>query len=512
MTRMPSRRAKILGWVAVATVTALVGATLAVYVTIRLKLDGITHVQKIDLGNRPKRYTSALNILLLGSDTRAGRNIKDVGGIGCNCSDTIMVVHISPGRGKVAVLSIPRDTMVPTYRCSPWNGLPGQQLDLQAYERINGTLLAGGPECVRHTVEQLTGIYLNNFIQLDFTGFVGVINDIGGVNVCVPFAIHDPVVDLGYGQGHGSGLTLSPGRHHIFGREALKFWRARYALADGTDTARIARDQYLMAQLVKGVLHSGLLSSPAKIYRVIGDVARAMTTDATTSELLHIVTSLSGLSAKDVQFVTAPYAPWPYNPNELELARPQAGTLFSSIAHDVRLPKITKPRPGGPAGGEPLTLSPSQVKVRVLNGAPAGQAAQVAAELTSRGFDVVGTGNAASLTHVRSVIEYGAITDLPAANTLKRQFSAASVRLVPSLTAGTIRVIIGAGFTTLAGPSASPAPSPSPAGAPSPSSSPVPIGSLSESFGGITGSVSCRNSAFYGPNSPAPKGRVPCGC
>lgn len=510
MIRMSPRRAKILGWIAVATVGVLVGATLTVYVAVRLKLDRITHVPKIDLSNRPKRYNSALNILVLGSDTRAGRNHRDVGGIGCNCSDTIMVVHISPGRRKVVVMSIPRDTVVPTYRCSPWNGLPGQRLNLQAYERINGTLANGGPECVRHTIEQQTGIYLNNFIQLDFTGFVKVINDIGGVNVCVPFAIHDPVVNLGYGQGHGSGLTLSAGRHHIFGRTALKFWRARYALADGTDTARIKRDQYLMAQIVKGVLHSGLLSSPAKLYHVVGDIAEAMTTDASTSELLAIVTSLRGVSAEKVQFVTAPYAPWPYNPNELQFAQPQAAKLFSSIAHDVRLPKVHHARSGGQAGGRPLTLSPSQVRVKVLNGSPVGQAAQVAAELASRGFHVVGTGNAARLTHVRTVIEYGTITDLPAAGTLKKQFTSAAVRLVPSLAAGTVQVIIGSAFTALAAPS--PSASPLPSGSPSPSVSPVPIGNLSGSFGGITGSVSCRNSAFYGPNSPAPTARVPCAC
>jgi LCP family protein required for cell wall assembly len=508
MNGMPSRRAKILAWIAVAMTGVLVGTTLAVYVAVRLKLDKITHVQKIDLSNRPKRYNSALNILVLGSDTRAGKNHRDVGGIGCNCSDTIMLVHISPGRRKVVVLSIPRDTMVPTYRCSPWDGLPGQQLNLQAYERINGTLANGGPECVRHTVEQLTGIYINNFIQLDFTGFVKVINDIGGVNVCVPFGIHDPIVNLGNGQGHGTGLTLTAGRHHIWGRTALRFWRARYALADGTDTARIKRDQYLMAQIVKGVLHSGLLSSPSKLYHVTGDIAEAMTTDASTSELLNIVTSLSGVDAKEVQFVTAPYAPWPYDANELEFSQPLAGRLFSSIAHDVRLPKMHHGGSGGQAGGQPLTLSPSQVKVKVLNGSPVGQAAQVAAELASRGFDVVGTGNAARLTHVRTVIEYGSITDLAAADTLKKQFTSAQTRLDPSLAVGTIHVVIGSAFTALA----SPSPSPSPSATPSPSASAVPIGSLSGSFGGITGNVRCRNSAFYGPNSPAPTGKVPCVC
>jgi LCP family protein required for cell wall assembly len=494
----------------------IVAMTLSVYVAVRLKLDSITHVAKIDLSNRPKQYTDtrALNILLLGSDTRFGRNARLGGHGGCNCSDTIMVVHISPGRRKVTVLSIPRDTMVPTYACSATSGLPGQQKNLLAYERINYTLGAGGPECVRHTVEQQTGIFISDFIQLDFTGFVKVINDIGGVNVCVPFAINDPVTPE-----HGSGLKLSPGRHHIFGRMALRFWRARYALADGTDTARIARDQYLMAQVVKGVLHSGLLSSPTKLYTVMGDVAKAMTTDASTSDLLSIVTSLSGLSTKSVQFITAPFAPWPYDPNELELAQPQADALFSAIAHDARLPK-TKKKAGTLAGGQLLTISPSKVKVLVLNGSGVRlQANRAASELTGRGFDVVGTGDAAGSGYTKSVIEYGSTADRPAANTLKEQFPLVTLKLVPGLTAGTVQVILGTSFTALASPpsptfspTASPTSSPTSSPTASPTPAPTAIAGLSGSYGGITGNVSCRNTAFYGPNSPAPTGPVPCAC
>jgi LCP family protein required for cell wall assembly len=509
MKRRPSRRMKILGWVSIALATVVVVSTLGLYVAVRLKLDAIRHVTRIDTSNRPKQYTKALNIMLLGSDSRAGRNARLGGLNGCNCSDTIMVVHISPGRGKVTVLSIPRDTMVPTYACSATGGLPGQQKDLLAYERINNTLETGGPECVRHTVEQQTGIFISDFIQLDFSGFVHVINDIHGVNICVPFAVNDPKFG-----GHGTGLKLSPGRHHIYGQVALKFWRARYALADGTDTARIARDQYLMAQLVKGVLHSGLLSSPAKLYTVMGDVAKAMTTDASTSDLLGIVTSLSGLSSKNVQFITAPSAPWPYDNNELEFAQPQSAAVFAAIAHDSRLPKAGKG--GTSSGGQLLTISPSKVMVKVLNGSGISrQAHHAATALTALGFDVVSTGNVPGLSYAKSVIEYSSAADRPAANTLQEQFPSATFKLVPGLTAGTVQVILGTNFTGLASqPSPSSSPSSPPTSSPTASPTPTPaaIGGLSGSYGGITGNVGCRNSAFYGPNSPAPAGPVPCGC
>ncbi len=176
---------------------------------------------------------------------------------------------------------------------------------------------------MRETVEQQTGVYVNDVVMLNFSGFEKVINDIGGVNVCLPFAIHNVIT-----ASEGSGLDLKAGRHHINGRVALQFWRTRYNVADGSDIARIARDQYLMAQIVKGVLHSGLLRSPTKIFTVIADVANAMTTDASDTELLHIATSLRGVSARNVQFITAPWVSYPYNPNEVEFAEPEADAVF----------------------------------------------------------------------------------------------------------------------------------------------------------------------------------------
>jgi LCP family protein required for cell wall assembly len=493
MKRVVSGRTKkIIGWTAAAMAAVLVAAGAGLYIAISSRLDRITHIPITDTAHRPPSYNNALNILLLGSDTRVGGNAAIGGAVGCNCSDTIMLVHISPGRKKVTVLSIPRDTMVPLYACAAVNGLPGQPADKYAYERINATLASGGPECVREAVEQQTGIRINNVIMLTFVGFEKVINDIGGVNVCLPFAIHNVITLAG-----GSGLRLSAGEHHIDGKVALQFWRTRENVADGSDTARIARDQYLMAQVVKGVLHSGLLTSPTKLYTVVGDVARAMTTDASNSELLHIALSLNGLSASNVQFITAPWTPWPYDPTaELEFAQPQAGQLFSAIAHDSKLPKIVK---GESGSGELLTISPAMVKVKVLNGSGVNLlASHVASDLVRRGFDVVGKGNAAA-TYTKSVIEYSTAADRPAANTLAEQFSSVTVKLAGDLAPGTIQVILGSTFTALAPPHRKATQS---------------VGTLATTYGGITANVSCRNSAFYGPyDAPPPPGKTPpCGC
>ena len=489
MKRTRSRRMRIFAWASIAMAAVLVAVTLTVYVAVRVQLGHITQVKQIDVRHRPPRYTSALNILVLGSDTRSGQNGKIGGRVGCNCSDTLMIAHISPGRHEVTVISIPRDTVVPYYACSPWRGTPGQQANPNAFERINATLANGGPECVRETVEQQTGIFINNFVQLDFTGFQKVINDIGGVNVCIPFAINNTITASG-----GSGLHLSAGNHHINGKVALEFWRTRENIANGSDLARIARDQYLMAQVVKGVLHSGMLSNPTELYRVVGDVASAMTTDASTTQLLHIASSLSGISLSHVQFITAPWAPYPPNPNEIEFAQPQADALFSAIAHDRTLPKLKK--------SNVPTVSPARVKVTVLSAAAAPNlASQAATALSSRGFTVLGTGSAAAASYPRSVVEYSSTTELAAAETLKQQFRSAQIKKVAGITAGTVQVIIGSGFTALVPKQ------------PAKAKNKPQIGALASHYGGITATVKCRNNAFYGYYDPAPSaGANVCKC
>jgi LCP family protein required for cell wall assembly len=229
-------------------------------------------------------------------------------------------------------MSIPRDTMVPMYQCDAGPGYPGQQADPNSYVQINSLLAAGGPVCLWKTVEQQTGIFINHFIGIGMLGFVKVVNDLGGVNVCVPFNVNDPV----------SGLSLPAGENHINGVQALAFWRTREDIGNGSDLERIQRDQFMSAQVVKGVLSGGLLSNPFRLLSVVTDAAASMTTDSgmSVSDLVGIAESLRHLSSKNVQFITAPNQAWPANPARVQFARPQAGEVFAAIAHDVTVPKV----------------------------------------------------------------------------------------------------------------------------------------------------------------------------
>jgi len=322
-----------------------------------------------------------------------------------------------------------------------------------------------------------------------------------------------------------SGLTLPSGEHHIDGVQALAFWRTREDLGNGSDLERIQRDQFMSAQVVKGVLSSGLLSNPLRLLSVVTDAAASMTTDSgmTVSDLVGIAESLRHVSSENVQFITAPNQAWPSNPARVQFAQPQAGEVFSAIAHDVTVPKVKVAPSAVPSSGgaQVLTTSPSNVKVKILNGSGVtGIADRAKAGLTGRGFDVTGTGNAASFAYTKSVIEYASTADLAAVNTLRQQLTNVTTLQDSTLTPGTVELILGSDFTGLApqnpAASATPTVSASPtasassavAGSPSASASPAASGTavanLAQTNNGITAAASCSSdsSAFTGPLSP----------
>ena len=496
--RSPVQRQLHIGrWISAVLVVVLSAGALGAYVKYRKVYNSVHRVTLHDLGKRPQEFsTSSMNILVFGEDSRAGLDHhaqvvlhtgKNQGEIN---TDTIMIVHISPGRHLVTVVSIPRDTMVPQYQCDSGPGYPGQQQDMNQSVQINALLANGGPSCLYKTIEQQTGIFINHFIEMGFLGFVKVINDLGGVNVCVPFNVDDAT----------SGLRLKAGEHRINGVQALAFWRTRENLGTGSDLQRIQRDQFMSAQVVKGVLHGGLLNSPTELLRVITDAASSMTTDSGMSltDLLHIGQSFSSLSSGNVQFLTAPNQPWPQNQQRVQFAQPMANAMFSALAHDVTVPKTVKAKPTVPA--KPVaTVSPARVRVEVRNGSGIrGAAGRAAAELTGKGFDVTGTGDAPSFNYAATVIEYSAAADLPAVNTLKQQLTAATVKQNPALTPGTIELIVGANFAGLAGSTnGTPAAQPTASATASPGQS---VATLAQSAGGITANASCSSdvAAFAG--------------
>jgi LCP family protein required for cell wall assembly len=323
------RLPRVLAWVAAALVVVLVGGVLTAYAVYRDVFGKIHQVNVTGLGNRPRSFANALNILVIGSDTRHGKNSRFGKHVSGQRSDTIMVLHLSPGVRRAVVLSIPRDSVVPILACQKEPGSPGQAAQPGQVEQINETYANGGPGCLWKTIEHTTHIRLNHFAELNFTGFEHVINDLGGVRICLPFPINDP----------RSKLHLTAGIHHVGGADALAYWRVRY-IGVGSDLERIRRDQFLMASVAQEVKHTGLLSDPAKIFRVVRDVAASLTTDSSLkqSDMIALVQRLRGLPLRGVHFVQVPVVPYRPNPNWVQWSG-EANKLFLAIAHDKKLPR-----------------------------------------------------------------------------------------------------------------------------------------------------------------------------
>jgi LCP family protein required for cell wall assembly len=488
-----SRRRRIVGWIAVITTVLVTGTSLVAYAAYLNTLHSIETFSTSGLGShRPPAYDAAENILLVGSDSRAGSNEKFGGRfVQGQRSDTMLIVHIRPHHKGAVVVSLPRDSEVPVLACKAdtKHGYQGQPAVPGQTEMLNSTFAIGGPLCLWRTVEQETGIRIDHYVGLTFWGFINVINDIGGVNVCLPKSIHDPK----------SGLNLSAGRHHVKGFEALAFWRERY-VGEGSDLQRIQRQQYLMAGLMQEVKTGSLLSNYPRMYKVLRDTAHALTVDQglSLSDMVSLAENLRTLTSQSVRFITVPNQPDPNNQNRVVWSQPQANRLFHAIEHDTSIPKTKE------AGSQPTTLgtvSPSKVQVEVLNGnGIQGAAGQAAGDLTGKGFHVVGSTNATNSSYTDSIIEYSTQAEMPMVNTLKAQLSSVQVQQVPGLSPGTIDLIIGSTFTGLNG-SSTASGSPSPGASASPSSS---AGHLSKSYGGINGSTNiCSDSgAFTGPDNP----------
>jgi LCP family protein required for cell wall assembly len=369
--------------------------------------------------------------------------------------------------------------MVPTYNCLPdQQGHPGQTAQPGVLEPLNATFSDGGAPCLWKTLEQTTNIHIDHFVEVGFNSFKAIVNDVHGINVCLPFAVRNY-------QAH---LYLAAGRHKVYGAQALAFVRLRENIGDGSDLQRIQRQQLFLASAMQKIKQTNLLGD----YKVIKDAADAVTTDLSLTDMLGIANSMKGLNTSSVRFISVPVVQYPLNANQVQWEDPQATELFSAIAHDNHILKAAKSKPS-PAP----TVSPSKVQLEVLNGSgTAGVATTAATGLSNLGFNVIGTGDAPNgFSYTNSVIEYGSAAQLPAVNTLKKEVASVQVQQVSSLQAGTLSLILGSKFTGLTGSQ--------------PASKGPSLATLNtNNFQGISASQNiCKDSAaFDGPNSPVPAG------
>ncbi|MEU9792366.1 LCP family protein [Streptomyces sparsogenes] len=278
--------------------------------------------------DRPKNVDNgSMDILVLGSDSRAGKNAKYGKDEGTSRSDTAMVVHIYKGRQKASVVSIPRDTLIRRPACVK----DGKTVPAERMAMFNSAYEVGGPACAVKTVESLTGIRMDHYLEVDFSGFKHLIDELGGVNITTTQPIHDK-------QSH---LDLDPGQHRLNGEQSLGLVRTRHAVGDGSDLGRIQLQQAFIKALLEQVKSVDLFSSPKKLYGLADTSTKALTTDselASVSKLYDFAKGLKNIGSGDMRMVTLPVRYDPANPNRVLPIDSKAREVWRALRWDRPIP------------------------------------------------------------------------------------------------------------------------------------------------------------------------------
>lgn len=261
----------------------------------------IVHPRPPSTPQPPSSPGRPLNILLIGKDD--------------DRSDTAMVVQLDAAGSRARVVSIPRDTMVPRPRCGSSPPV--------AVAMFNSAFSAGGAACTVATVEQMSGVRIDHFVQIDFTGFRDVVDRLGGIPITLPEEIDD----------FRSGLRLPAGPAVLDGTQALAFVRTRYSIGDGSDLNRIKNQQLFLRALSEKLAGENWLASPQKTLELADILTRSIVTDSdlgSIPKLADLAGKLTALRPDAISYVTLPTETYLPDPNRVQPRQPEADELWKA--------------------------------------------------------------------------------------------------------------------------------------------------------------------------------------
>lgn len=369
------------------------------------------------------------DFLIVGLDSRLGDNANMGAGTTDDAdgerSDSVMLVNIPANRKRVVAVSFPRDLAITPMQCEAWNpetGKYGPLYDAKTKSwgsskiytetKLNSTFSFGGPKCLVKEIQKLSGLNINHFIAVDFSGFAKMVDALGGVEVCSKTALHD--YELGTVLEHG-------GRQVLDGPTALNYVRARQVTTETNgDYGRIKRQQLFVSSLLRALISEDTLLDLNKLNNVVNMIISDTYVDnVKTKDLVQLGQSLQGMAAGHITFVTVPTGVTDQNGDEPPRMADMR-SLFDAIINDDPLPEendqnaqslgstsksnatsgqtkapATKAPPSPTAAPEPQhqqvnTTSPSEVTVRVSNATTqSGLATTATSQLKRDGFNVM---------------------------------------------------------------------------------------------------------------------------
>ncbi|MBF6670274.1 LCP family protein [Glutamicibacter sp. FBE19] len=325
-----------------------------------------------------------LNLLLLGSDTRDLEASGFGKGSGAR-SDSMVLVHVAAGNRRIDAVQIPRDTLVDMPACDD----TGHGSFSGGVAMINSALNYG-PACSVAAVEALTGVQLNHFIEINFEGFISIVDALGGVDVCLPQPMKDPKAKL----------DLPAGDQKVNGTDALALARTRHAVGDGSDIARLGHQQMVMSAIVQQATSRETLARPDRLYSFLDAATSSLTVDpglSSLSDLTALAARAQAVPSDDITFMTMPWSPAPQNRNRV-VPSADAESLFASLREDSPV-ALAGTKSGKKSDADAASeINDRAAAVHITNAARvANLAGDYAKKASEQGYTVSGVGNAASV-------------------------------------------------------------------------------------------------------------------
>ncbi|MEV0374145.1 LCP family protein [Streptomyces sp. NPDC050636] len=328
---------------------------------------------------------SGLNFLIVGTDGRdkLSKEEKDryhLGGEPCHCTDTLMLVHLSADRGRASVVSLPRDSYaeVPAHTdAATGTARPKHPV------KLNAAYAEGGPNLTVRTVEHMTGVHIDHYLEVDFTSFMRSVDAVGGVEICTVRPLKDSY----------TGLDLPVGKSRLNGGQALQYVRSRHI--DGSaDLGRMQRQQRFLAALIDKITSSGVLMNPIHFKDVADLMLESVRADASfdANDMVDLGQAMRGFTPSSSEFTSVPLT-------RTDTTVPGVGSTVRwdpvrsrQLFDAIRLDKALAVRP---AAKKPqatvVDVPPARVRVHVDNGtAEPGLGATVANQLRATGFATTG--------------------------------------------------------------------------------------------------------------------------
>ncbi|MFE0705365.1 LCP family protein [Streptomyces sp. NPDC058872] len=406
---------------------------------------GITRVDPFkDMKNRPQAG-HGMNVLVVGTDGRERITPEEkekyrLGGAPCHCTDTVMLVHISEDRERASVVSLPRDSYA---EMPEHTDLISGKAHRAHPVKLNAAYAEGGPGLTVRTVESMTGVKIDHYLEVDFTSFMRTVDAIGGVQICTTRPLKDAY----------TGLDLAPGTHELNGGQALQYVRSRH-IDGAADIGRMQRQQRFLAALIERTTSGGVLLNPVRFREVATTMLSSVRADEDfgTDQMLALAKAMHGFTPASSEFVSVPIGDMSFPVkgigSTVKWDAAKAQKLFQALREDRPLapaaPKATSSAKAPKA--VVVDVAPRTIRVQVYNGTRTdGLGRKVDDALRATGFDTTRTPmTGAAQEHGRTVVEYDPRWDR-SAKSLAAALPGAEMRAVAGR-GGTLRVTVGSDF------------------------------------------------------------------